>query len=132
MRAHKLASRVTPLGVYDAMLAGDDLEALRRELPEELWPDFDAIRAELDVLYLERELDIIKASALCRPLSMKQIGLSPDVGSHVKWAVFAQRNGKDILKNPKLRRVFFEAFRPTSNKLEGYSPSNALNRFQET
>lgn len=43
-RVHALVSRVTPLGLYDAMYAGDDLDVLRREVPEEYWADYDCIR----------------------------------------------------------------------------------------
>lgn len=132
VRAHKLASRVTPLGVYDAMLAGDDLDALRRELPEELWPDFDAIHRLLRVhqdMYEETYTALYNASM---SLTMKEISLTKSIPSEAKWAVFAMRNGKDIMRDARLRRTFFEHFRPTGNKLEGYSPSNSLHRFNET
>lgn len=132
VRAHKLASRVTPLGVYDAMVAGDDLDALRRELPEELWADFDAIRGVLRVKLYDRKITIAQAVHLCRDRSMKEIGLCKDVPENIKWAVFATRNGKDIQADPKTRRTLFEAFRPTGNVLDGYSASNSLHRFQET
>jgi RNA ligase len=132
VRAHKLASRVTPLGVYDALVANDDLQALRRELPEELWTDFDAIHALLWLKVLDRSEAIARALSLCEGRSVKEIGLCKDVPENLKWAVFAKRNGKEIFTDPKLRRTFFEAFRPTGNVLKGYSPSNSLFRFQET
>ena len=132
VRAHKLASRVTPLGVYDAMVADDDLDALRRELPEELWPDFDAIRTLLAIKVGERVNEFTTWHHRTHAMSMKELGLSAEVPHRVKWMLFAARNGKKFLVDPKTRRTFFEAFRPTGNVLEGYSPSNSLNRFQET
>ena len=33
--------------MWEVMSAGDDLEAVRRDLPEEFWADFDAIRSTL-------------------------------------------------------------------------------------
>ncbi len=131
VRAHKLASRVTPLGVYDALVAADDIQALRRELPEELWLDFDTIHNLLWQKYLLRSEAIARAVDKCVGRTHKEIGLCTDVPNDLKWAVFAMKNGKFDLTEPKLRRTFYEAFRPTGNVLEGYSPSNSLNRFQE-
>jgi RNA ligase len=42
-RIHALISRCTPLAMWEAMQAGDDMQAIRRDLPEEFWDDFDAI-----------------------------------------------------------------------------------------
>ncbi|MFC7663672.1 T4 RnlA family RNA ligase [Methylorubrum suomiense] len=36
-RIHALISRCTPLAMWEAMSAGDDVDALRRDLPEEFW-----------------------------------------------------------------------------------------------
>src|SRR5262249_61017019 len=46
-RIHALISRCTPLAMWEAMQAGDDMQAIRRDLPEEFWGDFDAILAML-------------------------------------------------------------------------------------
>jgi RNA ligase len=47
-RIHALISRCTPLAMWEALVAGDDLDATRRDIPEEFWTDFDAIRSTLD------------------------------------------------------------------------------------
>lgn len=52
LRLHRLISRVTPLAVWEAMRAGDDLEAMRRQLPEEFWDDFGQIVYLLDERYI--------------------------------------------------------------------------------
>jgi RNA ligase len=46
-RIHRVVSRLTPLAIWEAMQAGDDLEAVRKRLPEEFWADFDMITALL-------------------------------------------------------------------------------------
>jgi RNA ligase len=131
VRAHKLASRVTPLGVWEALYAGDDMNALRVELPEELHRDFDEI---LRLLSHEIERRVTRGKVYyieSSSLSNKEVGLSTDIPADEKWKVFALRQGKDLLTDMRSRRTLFEGLRPTSNKLEGYTPSTALNRFKE-
>lgn len=131
VRAHKLASRVTPLAVWEAMLAGDDLVALRRELPEELWPDFDTILRILRWSEFDWMDTIQAAITQTRLMTPKEIGLDKSIRESVKWAVFAHRNNRDIMSDPKLRRAFHDKFRPTANALDGYSPSSSMHRFSE-
>ncbi|MBA4077249.1 MAG: 2'-5' RNA ligase, partial [Cyanobacteria bacterium PR.023] len=48
LRLHALLSKVTPLAIWEKLAAGDDLDAMRRDLPEEFWSDFDQIRSQLE------------------------------------------------------------------------------------
>ena len=42
-RIHALIARVTPLAMWEAMAAGDRMESIKMDLPEEFWTDFDQI-----------------------------------------------------------------------------------------
>jgi RNA ligase len=74
-RVHRLISGVTPLGIWEAIFQGDDLGGFRRQLPEEFWADFDAIRDHLMNQVLFRELDIKEAVEKTAHLTDKELGL---------------------------------------------------------
>lgn len=125
-RLHRLVSRVTPLCIWEMFVAGDDLDSVRKELPEEFWKDFDAICNELS----NREKWIRNMAAhaynVCLPLSDKEVGLSLKTWPEdVRHFIFPLRKGHDISK------AVYKAIRPTGNKLDGYAPSSAMNRMQE-
>jgi putative RNA ligase len=130
-RIHSLISRCTPLAMWDAMSAGDDLEAIRRDMPEEFWGDFDAIRSALTA-----RIDGIttKVAATAEGLATatdKEVGLQlKSLDPDVRPLIFGWRKagGKvdDRAKNILLRMI-----RPTSNALPGYVPSYAMNRIAE-
>jgi RNA ligase len=126
-RAHALVSRVTPLGLYDALYAGDDLDLLRREIPEEYWTDFDSIRA---LLAAEVQQIVGATEAEARRLDGlpdKEVGLRLSRGEIAELArpyIFACRRSPDgWTKDPRSRLSMLRAVRPTGNQLAGYSPS---------
>lgn len=128
-RIHALISRVTPLAMWEAMLAGDDMTAIRRDLPEEFWGDFDAITA-----ILKSQVDTIVSAAAAEAqavahLSDKEVGLQ--LGSFpesVRSLIFPYRkNGADLLTD-RSRQVVFRTIRPNGNELAGYVPSYAMAR----
>ena len=126
-RAHALVSRVTPLGLYDALYAGDDLELLRREVPEEYWTDFDSIRALLDA-EVRKLVDATEAEAQrLHDLPDKEVGLRLQRGEIAELArpyIFACRRSPDgWTKDPRSRLSLLRAVRPTGNQLAGYAPS---------
>ena len=47
-RIHRLVSNLTPLSIWEAMLKQENMEAVRLQLPEEFWPDFDQIVSLLE------------------------------------------------------------------------------------
>src|SRR5262249_22726582 len=101
-RIHALVSRITPLALWEAMQAGDDLEAVRRDIPEELWSDFDTIRS-----LLARRLDAVvdearRVTQSAAHLSDKEVGLQlARFPAHVRPFIFALRkHGGDLLSGP--------------------------------
>jgi putative RNA ligase len=129
-RVHALISRVTPLGLYDALVAGDDLDMLRREVPEEYWTDFDSLRALLTGK-LQALIDATEAEALrVRELSDKDVGIAAQRGEipePVRPYVFAcRRSGAGWAHEPRARLGMLRAIRPTGNQLAGYAPSTYI------
>ena len=132
-RIHALISRVTPLAMWEAMVAGDDLDGMRRDLPEEFWNDFDAIRKLLTSSY-ENLIGRAKAAAdEVKHLSDKEVGLQlsklpPDVRSYI----FPLRKSVDGERGlDRIRQFAFRDIRPTSNVLPGYVASYAVTRVNE-
>ena len=130
-RIHALISRVTPLAMWEAMAAGDDLGAIKRDLPEEFWDDFEAIvavlRAQIDAI-TER---VRAAAEGVAALSDKELGLSLDKLDPVaRPYVFDWRKTGGKL-GPRSMATMFRAIRPTGNVLEGYVPSFAVNRVMD-
>lgn len=131
-RIHRLVSRLTPLAMWEAMHAGDDLEAVRRQLPEEFWADFDSITAVLrnniDDLLAE-----VKAEAEgVAHLSDKEVGLRLNTfPERVRRFIFNYRKSGGDLLSGRSRELVFRTVRPTGNRLAGYIPSYAINRVRE-
>lgn len=113
------------------MKAGDDLDAIRRELPEEFWSDFDQIRG---LLGARISAIIDRTAALAKTLdgmSDKDVGLRLDTfDPSVRQFIFPYRKQGDILTG-RSRETLFRAVRPTANRLDGYVPSSSMNRIFE-
>jgi RNA ligase len=128
-RIHALISRVTPLAIWEAMAAGDDLVSIRRQLPEEFWGDFDRIVTLLEARVAALVEEVDAAAQAAAALSDKEVGLRlhtlPD---RVRPFIFAQRKTPGGLLAGKPRQAVFRALRPTANQLAGYVPSYAINR----
>ena len=132
-RIHALISRVTPLAIWEAVEASDDLDEIRQHLPEEFWDDFDQIRLLTESRLETMLAETTKYAAQTQHMSDKEVGLSlgtfpPDV----RRLIFPYRKtGGDLMGHAKTRHSIFRAIRPTSNVLPGYVPSYGLNRVQE-
>lgn len=129
-RLHAIISRVTPLGIYEAMYAGDDLDVVRREVPEEYWADFDSIRGLLTAAIKEL-VDATEAEGhRLRELSDKELGLllqRGDIAEAARPFIFAHRKAPGRWpQEPRPRQAMLRAIRPTANKLAGYSPSTYI------
>lgn len=130
-RIHRLVSNVSPLAIYENMKAGDDLDAIRRELPEEFWGDFDQIRQLLSERVAELVGKAEREAAKVSGLSDKDVGLRLDTfDSDIRSFVFPLRKSGDLLKG-KSRESVFRSIRPTANRLDGYVPSSSMNRVME-
>ncbi len=130
-RIHALVSRCTPLGVWDALFAGDDLDAIRRDLPEEFWGDFDTIRRLLAQRLDDLATRTAAAVATVAALTDKEVGLSLEkFPEDIRRYLFTWRKSGGRVEG-RLREQMLRAIRPTANYLEGYMASYAINRVQE-
>ena len=131
-RLHALIFGVTPLNLWAMMEKGEDLEGVRRQLPEEFWTDFDAIRATL-----ERRRDALLARIdkwveAARGLSDKEVGLARDLGEPGAAAyIFTVRKKGGVFNDPRTRAKLLRDIRPDGNVLEGYTPTSAMKRLLE-
>lgn len=129
-RVHALISRVTPLAIWELMNEGEDLEAIRKQIPEEFWSDFDEIERIIQQQIDERIALVEDHRQRMESLTDKEVGLRlPGLPDQVRKLIFLARKGSgDLLQHPNARRILFRDVRPTLNQLEGYEPSFALSR----
>ena len=132
-RIHALISRVTPLALWEAMAAGDDLGSLRRDLPEEFWSDFDSIRSLLEASLCALLDKTARAVDGVKDLSDKDIGLRlSSFDADIRGFIFPYRKSAgNLMASDKFRAALFRALRPTGNALSGYAPSYAMTRMME-
>jgi len=142
VRIHRLISRVTPLAIWESILNGDDLEEVKKELPEEMEKDFELIEKlllqklkdfvkEVEIMYEKTKDKTDKELGIC----MRDFPQAFKGGKYTETSryIFLMRKGKfyesleDFTSLP--RRKIFNAFKPKSNVLEGYIPSSIVNRF---
>ena len=126
-RIHALISRCTPLAMWEAMAAGDDMDAIRRDLPEEFWADFDDIIRILGGNIRDIETKVAELAASVAHLSDKELGLSLNsLPAEARSYLFAFRKTRAI--TGKSRDALMRSVRPTGNVLAGYVPSYAMGR----
>ena len=146
VRVHKIISMVTPLAIWESMLNGDDLEEIKKQLPEEMEKDYDVmVSIFLDKLaaFVQEVEDLHEGT---KEKSDKELGLymsaHPEAfaGCEFKTSksyIFTMRKGQfydklnDLDPRQLMRRKVFSAFKPKANYLEGYTPSSAVNRFTD-
>lgn len=129
-RIHALISRCTPLAMWEAMNAGDDLTAIRRDLPEEFWGDFDDIIRLLSAQVQGLEARVAEVAASVAQLSDKELGLALNtLPADARPYLFSYRKSGAI--TGKARDSLMRAVRPTGNVLPGYVPSFTMGRVLE-
>jgi RNA ligase len=126
-RIHALISRCTPLAMWEAMASGDDMGAIRRDLPEEFWIDFDDIVRLLTASIATIETRVAEVAASVANLSDKELGLSLNsLPADARPYLFGFRKSGAI--TGKSRDTLMRSIRPTGNALAGYVPSYAMGR----
>ncbi len=130
-RIHRLVSNITPLAIWEMMWKGDNLEFIRKELPEEFLIDFDNIVKILAGQFGNILLKCLLEMRRYFDLTDKELGLilntlDPDV----RKLIFPLRKNNGEL-TPKSNETLFRMIRPTANRLEGYIPSSVMNRIQD-
>jgi RNA ligase len=131
-RIHALVSRITPIGVWEILRSGDDIDEIKQKIPEEFWTDFDAIieliNKRCEVL-LQRVDFYVKEMG---QLSDKQVGLSlGTVPEEVRPFIFPYRKAAGNREDAKLRTLLYRHVRPDGNRLDGYVPSYMMGRLQD-
>jgi RNA ligase len=113
--------------MWEAMAAGDDMGAIRRDLPEEFWTDFDDIVRLLTANIAAIETRVAAVAASVAHLSDKELGLSLNtLPADVRPYLFGVRKSGSI--TGKVRESLMRSIRPTGNTLAGYAPSYAMGR----
>jgi RNA ligase len=135
-RIHRLISDCTPLAMWQAMKDGTNLAAVRSDLPEEFWSDFDSIVNELGKQFDTLLTAIDKTGQLTDHLTDKELGLMlKEIPERIRSFVFPRRkhagNLDAMISHPRTREALFRSLRPTGNVLPGYRPSYAINRILE-
>ena len=131
-RIHALISNLTPLAIWQAMASGDNMEAIRRDLPEEFWGDFDTLVSLLQERIDRTAAAVARAAAAVAHLPDKDVGLAlPTLDEAARPYIFDYRKGGGNLLAGRAREKLFRAIRPTGNELPGYQPSSAMNRVAE-
>ena len=83
---------MTPLAIWEAMDAGDNLESIRRDLPEEFWDDFDQICTLLNAGAASLIQRVATAASKLEELSDKEVGLRLDtIDASVRPFIFPYR-----------------------------------------
>lgn len=129
-RVHRLVSNLTPLSLWRSLKEREDLDLMRRSLPEEFWADFDSIIDILQTRINNLLYEISELHLATEKMTNKEIGLQlHDYPDHLRSFIFPYRKFQDrIIDNERTRHTIFESFRPTRNVLEGYTPSTTVIR----
>ena len=141
-RIHRLISNCTPLSIWDCMRAKNDLDGIRKELPEEFHKDFDAIRKIFDDKVNQIIEKLTKSVEVYKHWTDKELGIAlNDKEQHIAFApeekafLFACRKKnflEKVLTEGDERDKMFKHFRPKANVLEGWQASSAINRFNDS
>lgn len=138
-RVHRLICHCTPLALWEAMMNGEDLDAMRQELPEELRADFDAIRKLLTDRYEALIHDVRIAAEAHGGKSDKEIGLliqdraAPLSEAQRKFLFACKKQDflNAVTRPGEWRHKAFRSFRPDGNRLPGYVASSVMTRFEQ-
>ncbi|KKR04686.1 MAG: hypothetical protein UT32_C0027G0010 [Parcubacteria group bacterium GW2011_GWC2_39_14] len=128
---HKMVSGVNPIGIWELMEQGSDLDQVKQALPEEFWGDFDQIRRILETrrseLLQEVEAEFLKWKGKPDSELGKVIKTLPE---RVSRLIFARRKlGPDFWKTERnVKHAVYRQIRPTGNHLLGYDPSMLMLR----
>ncbi len=144
VRIHRLVSRVTPIAIWESILNGDNLNEIKKELPEEMENDFNTI---VEIIYGKLDTFLKEVESLhikTKLMSDKELGiymqgdpidLKDRIFKETLRYVFPMRNNKfyESFNDIKsiVRRKIFNAFKPKANVLDGYTPSSVVNRFTD-
>jgi len=115
---------ITPLDIWKSMLAGDDMEVLKNELPEEFRDTIDEYVTIFTEKFKEFVADVVKVYDVVKDYSDKELGLwiadrFNTTPKNIKDCMFLMRK-KDFFNqvhvgDSESRTRVFTSFRPKSN-----------------
>jgi len=126
---HKIISNITPLAIWELLCSGYSIDDYKKVLPEEFWEEVDEIVEHFQKRAGTIMLDIVNLYSKVSGMTDRELGML----IQNDWCAVAcagylfpyRKKGasevyKQVLKN----------LRPTGNVIEGYTPSDALQRSQ--
>ena len=126
---HKIISNITPLAIWELLCSGYSIDDYKKVLPEEFWEEVDEIVEHFQKRAGTIMLDIVNLYSKVSGMTDRELGML----IQNDWRAVAcagylfpyRKKGasevyKQVLKN----------LRPTGNVIEGYTPSDALQRSQ--
>lgn len=130
-RIHAIISKLSPLSVWGLLKdMPDQVDNMRKELPEEFWTDFDMINFLLKKNIYIKLNKIAAIHNETKHLSDKELGLRLNsIDPEIRPFVFPYRKAQGALTGA-FREAIYRSIRPTSNRLEGYLPSGFVSRAQ--
>ncbi len=115
-RIHVPISRCTPMAIWEALNAGEDPDAIRCDLPKELWGDFDDIVSRLRAIGAAIARPVEEVAASVADLSDKDLGLAPaSIPKEMRPYLFGFRKAEAI--EGRARDSAMHSIRPAANVL---------------
>jgi RNA ligase len=128
-RIHALIADCRPTAIWELLRDGADPETMRRDLPEELWSDFDTILGLIETQIAQTLRAAEAASATVGHLSDAELSAgTAGVAKELMPLVYDLRRYGEIRSKTKaglIRRI-----RPVKDVLPGYTPSWHANRIR--
>ena len=132
LKIHKILSHCTPIAIWEMMLNKFDSSEILKQIPEEMRIDFESILQILTVKYNNLLSEIKEMVEQTNHMTDKEIGLS---SVKMKSFIFNARKNNFFVEVEKVdssqRLSLFKLFYPKGNILDGFKPTNAMNRFSE-
>jgi RNA ligase len=139
---HRMIAEIRPLCIWEQLLLMKEEDLSK--IPDEFAKEYRKIRAILVEKEAAQHVELVKIAEQYKDLSDKEVGMKfveiKKVSPMGKF-LFDYRKGKfetdftriDLTKQEPvtiLRRSFYDMFRPTANRLPGYTPSSSMNAFE--
>ena len=134
---HRTISKITPLSIWEHYLNMDDLEEIKKGIPDEFVNEFLKISFLLSKSFCENLSYLLNETEKYGKFSDKELGLHLNSINTpiIKTFIFSVRKGTFISslykKDNVVRRKFFEFFKPKGNILEGYKSNFSMVRKEE-
>jgi hypothetical protein len=124
-----MISNITPLAIWELLCAGYSMDDYKKALPEEFWDEVDQIVSHFSKRAASIMLEVVNLYSKVSGLPDRELGvLTQTKWKNVEYAGYMfpyRKKGASEVYKLVLRNL-----RPTGNVIEGYTPSDALQRSQ--